>query len=182
MKSPLLALSLCLAVCVGCASNPQKYNYVVEPTPLTQGESQYELQSVNVNLTLGHGAEDGETQFASEAQMRDQFEKALREELNKKSLLASQGEADAALDINIDYLRVYNVGGNALNVPKVSHTVKAFKGNQEIANFSMGTYMVTHGIASNMKIAAFQWKAEDELKDIQKIAALLAKDIEAMGQ
>jgi hypothetical protein len=182
MKISVCGFLLLCVMMTGCSSNP-KYNYLVDPTPLQESASTYSLDSVSVKLILGHGGNADDPQFVTQEVMREQFEAALRQSLDERGILAEEGEADAALKVHVGYERRYNIGGKALNKPNVGHRVSAFdaEGN-ELANFGYGGYTVKYGIAQNVKISTFLWKAEGELADIQKVANIIASDISEMGQ
>ncbi len=165
---------------VACSSAP-KYQYMVEPTPLVAERTQYAIESIEVNLILGHGARDGDTRFNSEEKITEVFTQALTEQLQSLGALAA-GEADADLNIVVDFVREYNTGGKALNTPKVSHKVIASRGEQELATFGLESYTLDYGIYDQMKIAGFQRGNEEELADIKRLAQLMADDIVQMGQ
>lgn len=179
-----VSLVIMLAVLAGCASSKgAKYNYHVQPTPIAKHVSKYELDELKVHLELGHGAIEGDTRFTDEAALTENFEKALTLALQNKGILANKDSKSAKLNISINYRRIFNIGGNALNKPHVSHTVEVFSlDGVLLASFGLSNYTTVLGIGSNLKIAAFQWGAEDELIDINKIADLIAKDIYELGQ
>lgn len=181
IQTPLLLILMTFFM--GCASGPTSSPYLVNPTPIEKGVTKYELSDVEVQLTLGHGAREGDTQFVDEATLNTQFEAALTEALQQHGVLSTSSSTDAKLAIKIDYHRTYNVGGNSLNYPKISHSVKVFNDGQgELAKLSQANYHLTRGIGANLKIAAFKWKAEEELADVKLIANLIAKDIAALGR
>ncbi len=165
----------------GCSSSPGS-PYLVNPTPLKKGATKYHLTEVKVNLTLGHGAKDGDTQFVDEVTMNNQFSDAITEFLGQRGILVNSSDADADLSIMIDYHRTYNIGGNSLNLPRISHVVRVYNNQEELARLSLSNYSPSRSLGANIKIAAFNWKAEDELGDIQKIAALIANDIANLGR
>ncbi|UTF61717.1 hypothetical protein [Gilvimarinus sp. DA14] len=166
---------------VACSSAP-KYQYTLEPTPLKAESTQYAIESVEVNLILGHGARDGDTRFNTEAKITEVFTQALSEELQARGALADGATADADLNIVVDFVREYNTGGKALNTPKVSHKVIASRGEQELAVFGLESYTLDYGIYDQMKIAGFQRGSEEELADVKRLAQLMADDIVQMGR
>lgn len=178
-KISLFLLSFILLT--GCSSTAPKPQ---DPeNPLKKGVSQYYLGDVKVNLTLGHGGRADNEKFTNEQQLTENFRAALTQELSKLNILnASEENADASLAITIDYLRQYNIGGNALNIPKVSHQIRVFKDDQDYATRTTGTYLIGHNLIEAAKISAFKWGAEDELKDVQRVAAHIAKSIAAIGR
>ena len=77
MKKISLSLLVTIGVIIsGCASSP--YTYHVKPTPLEKGVTKYEMQEVSVKLRLGHGAIPGDTSFASQEKLIQQFTDSLK--------------------------------------------------------------------------------------------------------
>ncbi|WP_020209916.1 hypothetical protein [Gilvimarinus chinensis] len=174
-------LMLFASLMVACASAP-KYQYAVEPTPLKAESTQYAIESVEVNLILGHGAREGDTRFNTEAKITETFTQALTQALQEYGALADAEAADADLNIVVDFVRKYNTGGKALNTPQVSHKVIASRGEQELAVFGLESYTLEYGIYDQMKIAGFKRGNDEELADIKRLAQLMADDIVQMGR
>ncbi|MCG9781930.1 hypothetical protein L1D52_06140 [Vibrio brasiliensis] len=171
------------ALITACASSP--YTYHVEPTPLKNHETAYFVSDVKVNLSLGHGADPANTQFADQDELQAQFRQYLEASLKEQGLLASNKEHGTSVIVNIDYKRTFNHGGKALNKPQVSHHVVISDENQKLASFSAKNYTTNHGTfgeaAVSVEIAAFNWDQEDEPKDIELISKSIIKDLVNAG-
>lgn len=168
-----------------CASSPYKYH--VEPTPLEKGKSTYYLGNVSVDLTIGNGGKENDERFASQQDLEQSFLTFLMEKMNEEGVLAqTPADADAILSVEIDYTRTFNHGGNALNKPRVSYTVSAFKDMELLASYSVDEFTTSYGgiknALVNAQIAAFAWGAEDEPKDIELISELISEEISELGK
>lgn len=185
MKKIILVLSLVSSVLLmGCSS---RYVYHEDPTTLKKGISKYYLKNPVVNLKLGHGAIEGDKTFANQDALASQFKKELTKYLTEKNLLASnEAGADAAIDITIDFTRIFNYGGKALNKPKFFYNVNIKKNGKLLVSYSVPEQSPTRGkivdIAYNAKIAAFQRGAEDELKDVSLISETISEEIAEIGK
>jgi hypothetical protein len=185
MKKLILALSLISSILLaGCSS---RYTYHEKPTPIKKGVTKYYLKNPVVNLTLGHGAIEGDKSFANQEALAAQFKKSLTQYLNEKNLLAqNEASAGAVLEITINFNRVFNYGGKALNKPQFSYQVNIRKNEKLLVSYSVPTQSPTRGrildIAYNAKISAFQRGAEDELKDVILISETISDEIAEIGE
>ncbi|KKC99495.1 hypothetical protein [Photobacterium halotolerans] len=184
MSNKFLAVSLAVTL-GGCASSP--YQYYEETTSIQKGITKYHLNDVNLQLTLGHGGIPGDTSFASESQLKDEFYVALLDEMKKKNLLASDTDKDAVqANISVRYQRNFNYGGKALNKPIVSHEVSVQRDNKPLASFQASGYTTKYAYfedaAVSLEIATFQWDAEDEPRDIQMVSKLIIEDLSELGK
>lgn len=176
----LLALTL-----AGCASSP--YIYHVEPTQLQSNQTKYNINSVIVNLELGHGAIPSDESFATQEQLKKQFEIALIAQMKEKGIYSTKiDDTGFSVDLSINYKRNFNYGGKALNKPSVSHSVIILDNtHKKIASFSQGNYTTNYGtlgdVAVNIEIAAFSWGAEDEPKDVELISKEIVEDLANLG-
>ncbi|MCK6264251.1 hypothetical protein KP803_13300 [Vibrio sp. ZSDE26] len=175
---PVLAVLLS-----ACASSP--YTYHVEPTPLKKKETTYNIAEVNVNLTLGHGANASNERFATQEEVQQQFKKYLVRNLDEEGVLAKNSDEAVDVIVNIDYVRTFNHGGESLNKPEVSHSVTISSDSTKLASFAQPKYTTKYGtfeeIAVNLEITASSWDEEDEPKDIEWISKFIAKDIANVG-
>lgn len=168
-----------------CSSSP--YQYHVEPTTLEKGKTQYVLGDVTVKLTLGLGGKSNDARFASEEVLTQSFKDYLTTELqNKKILALDEVNADAVLNVSIDYERRFNYGGNALNKPYVSFTANVTKDEQLLASFGESGFTTKYDyfkdIAVNAQIAIYKWGAEDEPQDIELISKTIVDDAYQLGR
>ncbi|MAM86979.1 MAG: hypothetical protein CME36_06700 [unclassified Hahellaceae] len=181
MKTSLAILPVLFLA--ACASSP--YKYYVEPTPLEANKTKYELRNLEVNLRLGDGAKPGDESFATQAQLRDEFEKSLRNHMKSKNILATDNSDNIHVDVSIDYLRRFNIGGGSLNKPELAHTVTISRDGEKLASFSQSGYTTKYGYlddaAVNFEIAAFSWDAEDEPKDVELVSEIIVKDLAKVG-
>lgn len=171
-------------VVVGCSSSP--YTYHEKPTPLKKGQTSYYLKEISVNLTLGHGAISGDDTFSNKEEMTKQFENSLNLALKEKGILAtSSSNADADIEVIIDYKRNFNYGGKALNKPHLSHQVNIYNGSKKLASFGVSKYTTKYSylkdLAVNIEISAFKWGADDELQDIELISKTIVDDLAKVG-
>ncbi len=185
MSSKDILVLIAFTLAVGCAGSP--YTDHAKQIPWEKGKSKYYLGSLEVHLTLGHGAIPGDTSYSTEEQLEEQFKKAITAALTNKGIFTSDpSTADASLDIRLDYTRTFNYGGKALNKPKISHDVDIMKDGEKLVTISKGSYTTKYSyfeeIAVNVKIAAFNWGAEDELKDIDLISENIANDLFNVGK
>ncbi|EGU32985.1 hypothetical protein VIBRN418_10898 [Vibrio sp. N418] len=177
--STILALLLLSA----CSSSP--YTYYVEPTPLKAEQTKYRLADVSVDLQLGHGALEGDESFANSEKLAQQFRSYLEQYMSENNILAGKNDHSPEVDIEIDYLRTFNYGGESLNKPEVAHSIVIYQDDNKLASFATGKYTTKYGyfdeIAVNIEISAFSWDSEDEPRDIELIAELIAKDLANVG-
>ncbi|SFX66384.1 hypothetical protein [Marinospirillum alkaliphilum] len=166
-----------------CSSSP--YKYYVEPTPIKKQSTLYKISDVNLSLTLGSGVIPEDDSFSSEAELKEQFSGYLDSSLENKGIAGREGTDYLEVVISIDYKRIFNHGGRALNKPQVSHEVTVFSEGKKLASFSKGPYTTRYGYfedaAVNMKIATFSWGREDELRDVEMISRLIIDDLANMG-
>lgn len=185
MTRSFLFMSLALSFLIGCSSSP--YNYYVDPTPIASGQAKYKISDVKVSLTLGHGAIEGDTSFASEETLTKQFSDALQKSIESQGLSATSS-SDNAFDVvvQIDYTRIFNYGGKALNKPEVSHSVIVEKDRKKLAGFGRSNYTTKYAylkdVAVMAEISAFKWGADDELEDVNLIAELIVEDLAKLGK
>ncbi len=178
-----ITLLFIFALLTGCSS---KYAYHVKPTPLKEGTTKYYLDETNVELTLGYGALD-DGRFESKQQLTDSFKKHLIKNLKEQNILAeSKSRSDALLVVNVDFHRVFNAGGKALNKPVISYSINVKNKEQvKLASFKMEKFQTSYGtfgdIAVNVKIVAFKWVAEDELKDVNLVSKMITEDLYKLG-
>lgn len=169
----------------GCSSSP--YVYHVEPTQLQSNQTQYNINSVVVNLKLGEGAIPGDESFANQEQLKEQFKASLITHMKEKGIYTDKlSDSGFAVDFNINYERKFNYGGKSLNKPAVSHDVAVMNAKkQKLASFSQGTYTTAYGTfvnaAVNIEIAAFSWDAEDEPRDIDLISKQIVEELAELG-
>ncbi|GAB6261031.1 hypothetical protein L4174_022380 [Photobacterium sp. CCB-ST2H9] len=174
-----------VAILAGCSSSP--YQYYEESTSIEKGITKYQLNDVNLKLTLGHGAIPGDTTFASESKLKEEFYAALLEEMNKQGVLSNNNDKDAIqASISIQYQRNFNYGGKALNKPAVSHEVVVQRNGKRLASFQESGYTTKYAYfedaAVSLEIASFQWGAEDEPRDIQMISKLIIEELSELGK
>ena len=167
----------------GCGSSI--YNYNVTPTPLEQGTSKYTINDISLNLTHGHGYNINNKTFKTEEQLKYSFKKFLNDELENQALLGD--ENSFKLNIDINYMRKYNYGGNALNKPEFDYTVSVYNSNEKLlATYSIPRSTTKYGyfkdISVNLEIGLFQWNAEDEPQDIKLISKTLIKELSELGK
>lgn len=86
----------------------------------------------------------------------------------------------------MDYTRIYNYGGNALNKPVFFDTVNMYENTDTLlASFtvprSTTKYSYFKDILVNTKIGFYKWKAEEEPTDIELISKTLVKELSALG-
>jgi hypothetical protein len=185
MKKSLLALTLISTFLVSCGSS--LYTYHENPTPLKKGVTHYYVKAPVVNLTLGHGAIVNDKTFVSQDALAEQFKNCLTESfIANKIYTANEADADAILEIQIDYTRTFNYGGKALNKPEFSYRVNVKKNEKLLASYGVNRKTTNYGgfkdVAVNLEISAFKWGVEDEPQDIALIANTIAKEVAAMGK
>lgn len=185
MKKYILVLSLISSILfIGCSS---RYTYHEKPTSIKKGVTKYYLKNPVVNLRLGQGAIENDITFASQNELSDQFKKNLTQALIENNLLAyDEAIPDAILEITIDFTRIFNYGGKALNKPKFSYQVNIKKNEKLLVSYSVPEQVPTRGrmldIPYNAKISAFQRGAEDELKDVILISKIISDEIAEIGK
>ncbi len=177
-------LMLIAALLVGCGTS-SSFTYYVKPTPLKINETNYLIGKVTVNLMLGHGAIKGDKTFSSKVQLEKQFIGFLRKHLIEKGVFSKSKNADAVVNITIDYTRTFNYGGKSLNKPRVSHSIEIIKNGKRLASSQQSNYTTTYGyfkdLAVNLEISTFNRDAEDEPEDIELVAKMIAEDIAKAG-
>ncbi|WP_375723216.1 hypothetical protein LXN10_11845 [Arcobacter sp. KX21116] len=166
----------------GCGSS--MYNYNVEPTPIKQGKAKYTLKDFNLTLEHGHGRNIQNKTFINENELKKSFEMFINQELEKQSLKGN--EKDYKISVTMNYTRVYNYGGNALNKPQFYYTVYVYNTQDKLlASFAIPNSTTKYGyfkdIAVNLQIGTFQRKAEDEPEDIELISKTLVEELSKLG-
>ena len=180
-KITIILATLMALIFTGCGGS--MYHYDVNPTPLKKGQTKYVLNTVNLTLAHGHGRNLQNNTFANEEELKKSFEVFITQALKEKDLFAENGYK---LDIDMNYTRTYNYGGNALNKPQFFYVVKVLDTNNKlIASFSIPRsttkYSYAKDIAVNMQIGFFKWKAEEEPQDIELISKTLVKELYELG-
>jgi len=186
MKTKIMAIFIALGM-AGCASSP--YTYHVEPTPLVAGQSKYSLGDVDVNLSItGWPRPKDESLFATEQELNQEFLSSLKKHLENKGIKAvSSDQADAKINISIDFSRGYHpIADNALIKPKIRHSITIVKDGQKLVTTSNGPYETKYAyfkdIAVNHEITFGTWDYEDEPRDIDLISELIVEDISNIGK
>lgn len=180
-KITIILATLIALIFTGCGGS--MYHYDVNPTPLKKGQTKYVLNNVTLALDHGHGRNLGNKTFANEEELKKSFEAFITQSLKEKDLFADNG---FKLDIDLNYTRTYNYGGNALNKPQFFYTVKVLDtSNKPVASFSIPKsttkYSYFQEIAVNMQIGLYNWKAENEPQDIEHISKTLVKELNELG-
>jgi hypothetical protein len=188
MKKILKALFSCsisvilILSIIGCGSS--MYNYRVEPTPIKKGTSKYNIKNITLSLQHGDGRNIKNKTFKNELELKKSFKKFINKGLKARSIKG--GVKDLQLDININYKRTYNWGGNSLNKPEFSYSVNVYNSSDKLlVDFSIPLSKTKHAYFKEnvvlMKIAAFQWDAENEPEDIELISKLIVEDLFEIG-
>lgn len=168
----------------GCASSP--YTYHNQSVPLEKNATKYSLKDVTVNLTQGNGGTKSKSKFASQEELQKQFKSAIEKHLKEKNIFEESSNNSIDASINIDYKRIFTLGGKALSKPEVSHSVVVSKGDMKLASFGQSKYTTKYGYlkeaAVNFEIAAFKWGADDELKDVDLVSKLIVEDLSKLGK
>lgn len=186
MKTKLMAIFIALGMS-GCSSSP--YTYHVEPTPLVAGQSKYVLGNVDVNLTItGWPRPKDESLFATEQTLTQEFLDSLKKHLKEKGIeAASSDQADAIINISVDFARGYHpVADNALVKPSVKHRVTIERNGQTLVTTSNGPYQTKYAyfgdMLVNQEISFGTWDYEDEPRDVDLVSKLIIEDISKMGK
>ena len=163
-------------VLVGCASS-------VEKTPDKKQIKAFYIKQLTVNLSESVEAIPGSKQFASEAKLSKDFAYSIHKNLVEEDIYAYKpGPNVAELDITIDYLRRYKLGGRALSRPLVSHQVIIYQGNKKLAELQQNNYTPLYGyfkaVYVNIERAIHQWDEKDEHVDADNISESLVEDLE----
>lgn len=183
----LKKLLICISVVffVGCSSG-SGYKYYVDPVPIIKGVTKYKFGSVKVHLILGHGAIEGDTTFASEDMLNQEFLNDIKKFMHEQGILAAENQESPIVDISIDYTRTFNYGGKALNKPAISHQVSVSQNGKILATFGRDNYTTKYAYlkdaAVNIEIAAFLWDEEDEPQDVNLISKLIVEDLAGLGE
>lgn len=184
MKKLIFIFSLILSILIlGCSS---RYTYYEKPISIKKGVTKYYLKDPVVVLTLGHGAIPGDKTFASQEELTAQFKKSLTQYLsNQKILAASQADSYADLEIKIEFERIYNYGGKALNKPILYYWFGIKKDGKLLVSYNSEKGFINYGRIKEMavmaKIIAFQRDAEAELDDVKFISEKISEQIADIG-
>lgn len=176
-----IAASLVLCVMIGaCSTNPKQS---VAPIGFKVGEAKFNLLSTKLQLNHGHGAPGDITIFASQDEMQETLNGLVKVKMAEARLIAPQ--SNFAIEIFVNYDRVYNIGGKALNKPKVSYVTKIYRDGVLVRTRESGTFTTKFpglkDAAVNFEIAAFKWDKEDEPKDLEVIASTIISDLQKIG-
>lgn len=169
----------------GCSSSP--YTYHQMPTPLKKGATHYYIKDPAVNLILGHGAIPNDKTFVGQDVLAQQFKNSLLESFTGNKIYAEkESDADAVVEISLDYTRTFNYGGKSLNKPQFGYQVAIKRNNVLLASYAVRKQTTRYGamkdFAVNLEITAFKWGVEDEPQDIVLIAKTIANEVAAMGK
>lgn len=161
---------------VGCAGH-------VDQAPEQKTIRAFYMKKLTVNLSESVEAIPGRKQFASESKLSKDFAYSIHKHLVEEGLYASKpGPNVGELDITIDYLRRYKMGGRALSRPLVSHQVVVSQGNQTLAKLVQNNYTPLYGyfkaVYVNIERAIHQWDEKDEHVDADNISESLVEDLE----
>lgn len=171
-----IALTIFLSACSSSPSSPPSKSMQVKKESVI-----YRLSEVNVNLTLGHGANPEDDKFADQKELEMQFREYLEETLQENGLLAQEDQDALEVAINIDYERMVNIGGKALNKPRVSHNFIISHNGEEVSIFTSKRYTTSYGYFKNLAVAAeiasFSWDEEDEPRDIKQVSQVIIDDL-----
>ena len=180
-----IAIIFASVLFIGCGGSSSSM-YRVKPTPIEKGLSTYSLQSLKVNLS--HGAnwnEESNKIFITQEQLEKSFKDFILKYMNKEKLYSEEGKF--LIDISIDYKRIYNMGGKALNKPEFIYTIKILdQRGKLLVNYTIPKSTTSFGtlkdMAVNAEIAIFKWGVEDEPKDIELISKTLVKELKKIGR
>lgn len=182
-KLDLLKISMLSILCLvfaACSTNPKQS---IPPIGFKAGTAKFNLLSTELQLNHGHGAPDDITIFASQDEMQKTFDGYVRAKMNESQLMAPQ--SNFTIEILANYHRVYNIGGKALNKPRISYTTKIYKDGTLVRTRESGTFTTKFAglkdAAVNLEIAAFKWDREDEPKDLEVLASVIISDLKNIG-
>ena len=181
-KITILIAAFTALVFSGCGSS--MYHYNVKPTPIKKGQAKFVLNKLDLKLEHGQGRNLQNRTFITEQELKKSFEFFITKALKEQVLFDDKG---FKLDIDLDYTRTYNYGGNALNKPEFWYTVTVKNNdNEKLASFSIPRsttkYSYFKDIAVNMEIGLFKWQADDEPQDIELISQTLVKELSKLGK
>lgn len=179
----LVCVALIIIVMSGCASNQTVHT---KNMPLKEGISKYVVTSVNVNLQAFSLLGNKGSGFASQSDLEQQFKSAIQKQLSERGILAkSELSADAELEISIAYTRQFNPSGNSITTPKISHVVNISKGGTLLVTLNESDWFPSYGVVESMEVnakkMAFQWGAEDELRDVNQAGYRIVSGIAKVG-
>lgn len=183
----LLRILLLPLLLVGCASQP--FHYSQTPTPLVQGQSQYFVGAVRIKLVNGPGGDPDNLDFADQQQLTRHFTALLKANLAKGNQLAARlADADAVLELDMEYVRHFNFGGRSLNKPEVSFSAYLLSPDHSLrplADFRVARFTTRYpqpqDAEINAEIAAYRWDDKDEPRDLALIAQSIAEDLARVG-
>ena len=120
---------------IGCGGSSSSI-YLVKPTPLKEGSTMYSLKSLKVNLLHGHGRNEENKTFATQEELEKSFADDIIKYMNNEKIYSDK--ANYLLDVEINYTRIYNYGGNALNKPEFIYTIKIYdQSDKLLVNYSI---------------------------------------------
>ncbi|MDR1554960.1 MAG: hypothetical protein LBS39_02915 [Campylobacteraceae bacterium] len=181
MHSIIKGFFVCLALMLfaGCGS---KVYYKVKPTPLEQGKSTYIIDKLE--LRLDESTKDiTNLTYLNQEQLSESFKEKITNQLKEQGIFGDE----YLINIDIDYVRVFNMGGNKLNKPNFKYSIEILnKSGELIASYgipvSTTKYSYFKDIAVFTEIATFNRDAEDEPEDIELISKTIVEEIKNIGK
>jgi hypothetical protein len=183
LKLNLLNISISLTLCLmlaACSNTPKQPD---KPVGFKAGTATFNLLPTKLQLNHGNNSPDNITLFASQDEMQNTLHGFI--EAKMKEVHALDAKSNYAVEILVSYDRIYNIGGKALNKPRISYTAKIYKDKTLVRTHESGIFTTRYAglkdTAVNFEIAAFKWDKEDEPKDLDVLASVITTELKKIG-
>lgn len=184
MKFAVLLAAIFLTA---CTTSP--YQYRENPTSLKKGVSKYHVKSVELTLENSKKlwtSNDVVASYPSQDTVKLMVAEEMRRLLKSKGIYAeAQNEANATIDVNLNYRRSFVVG-SGVTYPTVSFSLTGRDGQgEEVVSYYSGEGLLKGGgrksIVNDHKILLGKYDQEEEREDIAAVASLIYEAIANMG-
>lgn len=181
------AVLLAVLFLTACTTSP--YHYRDNPTSLKKGISKYQVKNINIVLENNKKlwtSNDAVASYPGQDAIKAMVTEELQKLLKAKGIYAeAQGEASAAIDVNLNYRRSFVVG-SGVTYPTVSFSLTGKDGQgEEVVSYYSGEGLLKGGgrksIVNDHKILIGKYDQEEEREDIAAVAYLVFEAIAKIG-
>ncbi|UPT76877.1 hypothetical protein MN086_07390 [Sulfurovum sp. XGS-02] len=172
----------------GCAGSSPS----TEAKQTLQSAEGYQVGQVNVTLTdhVFYDFSEEEKHYPNEKELASFFKEDIEKYLKQAGRSCQGTPSCLTLDLDINYLRNFNMGSVSVSAPTIDRTLTIRQGDTVVYNNTQKELKLNKGgiVGNTLNELALFTKAgeekanvEDERKDIQVISQVTVKDIERLS-
>ena len=174
MKQHLLSISTLSLILVGCggptlSKDAGKY---------LNANTHYKVNTVNVHFQKSLLNFDKEQSlYPNENELATLLKSDIEKHLREKGLACNNQSHCLNINVNMNYLRHFNLNSNTVGAPTYDRTIKLGDGKKIYYSDTQSNMTVTHGAFGDLAVFTKMGNKKPNLKDEEKDIDLIAEEI-----